>query len=73
MSGDTEPTLAHPVQENHASNGALPTEGGVEGSEPPRERRPIITNPEALSDPEYSDEDAPPVEEIAADEGKLSV
>ena len=33
------------------------------------ERRAVITNPEALSDPEYSDEDAPPVQEIDADEG----
>lgn len=32
----------------------------------------IITNPEALEDPDYSDEDAPPVEEIEADEGMLS-
>lgn len=29
----------------------------------------VLTNPEALSDPEYSDEDAPPPEEIEADEG----
>ena len=28
-----------------------------------------ITNPEAIEDPDYSDEDAPPVEEIEADEG----
>lgn len=33
------------------------------------EKKPIITNPEALSDPEYSDEDAPPVDVIDADEG----
>ena len=33
------------------------------------ERRAVITNPEALSDPEYSDEDAPLVEQIDADEG----
>lgn len=33
------------------------------------EKKALITNPEALSDPEYSDEDAPPVEQIAADEG----
>ena len=33
------------------------------------ERRPVLVNPEALSDPEYSDEDAPPPEEIDADEG----
>ncbi|KAI9782892.1 MAG: hypothetical protein M1835_003912 [Candelina submexicana] len=35
------------------------------------DRRPVITNPEALSDPEYSDEDAPPVQEIEADEDLL--
>ena len=29
----------------------------------------VLVNPEALSDPDYSDEDAPPVEEIDADEG----
>lgn len=28
-----------------------------------------LANPEALSDPDYSDEDAPPVDQIAADEG----
>ena len=36
------------------------------------ERRPVITNPEALEDPEYTDEDAPPVEEIDADEGMIA-
>ena len=36
-------------------------------------RRAIISNPEALSDPEYSDEEAPPVEQINADEGVLWV
>ena len=29
----------------------------------------VLANPEALSDPEYSDEDAPPAEQIDADEG----
>jgi hypothetical protein len=29
-----------------------------------------LANPEALSDPEYSDEDAPPPEKIEADEGE---
>lgn len=33
------------------------------------ERRALVTNAEILSDPEYSDEDAPPVMQIAADEG----
>jgi protein phosphatase 1 regulatory subunit 7 len=32
----------------------------------------VITNPEALEDSDYSDPEAPPVEEIDADEGKDS-
>lgn len=36
------------------------------------DRRAVITNAEILSDPEYSDEDAPPVEQIVADEGKYA-
>jgi protein phosphatase 1 regulatory subunit 7 len=36
------------------------------------EPKAIITNPEALEDSDYSDPDAPPVEEIDADEGKDS-
>lgn len=36
------------------------------------EKKASLLNPEALSDPEYSDDDAPPVEEIAADEGNES-
>lgn len=31
----------------------------------------VLSNPEALSDPDYSDEDAPPAGEIEADEGAL--
>lgn len=30
----------------------------------------MVTNAEILSDPEYSDEDAPPVDHINADEGQ---
>ena len=33
------------------------------------DRRAVVTNAEILSDPEYSDEDAPPVKQILADEG----
>lgn len=33
------------------------------------EPKAVITNPEALEDSDYSDPDAPPVEEIEADEG----
>lgn len=35
------------------------------------EKKAILANPAAFSDPEYSDEDAPPVEQIQADEGGL--
>ncbi|KAK0279408.1 protein phosphatase regulatory subunit Sds22 [Friedmanniomyces endolithicus] len=31
-----------------------------------------LANPEALSDPDYSDDDAPPVDQIEADEGTLA-
>lgn len=34
------------------------------------DKQAVITNATILSDPEYSDEDAPPVEQIGADEGK---
>lgn len=36
------------------------------------DKKAVITNAEVLSDPEYSDEDAPPVEQISADEGTFS-
>lgn len=34
------------------------------------EPKAVITNPEALEDSDYSDPEAPPVDEIDADEGK---
>ena len=34
------------------------------------DKKAVLANPEALSDPDYSDEDAPPVEQIDADEGQ---
>lgn len=33
------------------------------------DQKAVITNPEALEDSDYSDPEAPPVEEIDADEG----
>lgn len=33
------------------------------------DRKAVVTNAEILSDPEDSDKDAPPVEQISADEG----
>lgn len=34
------------------------------------EKKAIVTNAEILSDPDYSDQDAPSAEQIGADEGK---
>ena len=36
------------------------------------EKKTIHVNTDALSDPDFSDEDAPPVEQIDADEGTYS-
>jgi protein phosphatase 1 regulatory subunit 7 len=33
------------------------------------DRRAVVVNPEAVEDPDYSDEDAPPPEVVEADEG----
>lgn len=33
------------------------------------EKKAVVADADALSDPEHSDEDAPPVDEISADEG----
>lgn len=35
------------------------------------DRRAVITNPEALEDPDYSDDEAPPADTISADEGSF--
>ena len=37
------------------------------------DKKAVVTNAEILSDPAYSDEDAPPVEQISADEGMFSL
>lgn len=62
------------MKDRHGWDGKLRVGGaaaaGDEQQQPPKEA--IITNPEALEDPDYSDSDAPPVEEIQADEGALS-
>lgn len=35
------------------------------------DKKAVVTNAEILSDPEYSDDEAPPVDQIEADEGRL--
>lgn len=37
------------------------------------EKQAVLANPEALDDPEYSDEDGPPPEQIDADQGMLKL
>lgn len=37
------------------------------------DKKAVLANPGALSDPDYSDEGAPPVEQIDADEGKRAI
>lgn len=34
------------------------------------DKKAVVTNGEILSDPEYSDDEAPPVDQIDADEGR---
>lgn len=56
---------------NGTTNGATPRDSKGWDGKLRVERRAVVTNAEILSDPEYSDEDAPPVEQIDADEGRL--
>lgn len=35
-----------------------------------KEKKAVLANPEALEDSDYTDEDAPPVDQIDADEGQ---
>ncbi|KAF2144157.1 uncharacterized protein K452DRAFT_296389 [Aplosporella prunicola CBS 121167] len=80
---DTVPAPADPdsndvAQQQHTSTEA-DSAGGSGGARSKSgwdgklrvEKKPVIVNPEALSDPEYSDEDAPPTEQIEADEDLL--
>lgn len=67
----TQPTSSSP---DGTSSGALQSKSGWDGKlRVEKEKKAVLANPEALSDPDYSDEDAPPVDEIQADEGQLRV
>lgn len=52
------------------ANGSTPTDSKGWDGKLRVDRRAVVTNAEILSDPEYSDEDAPPVDQIDADEGE---
>ena len=60
--------MASPTS-NLPNNSALRDSRGWDGKLRVKKRA-VITNTEALSDPENSDEDALPVEQIEADEGR---
>ena len=60
-----------PPGSEHAGNGTTPVNSKGWDGKLRVERKAVVTNAEVLSDPEYSDEDAPPVEQISADEGRL--
>jgi protein phosphatase 1 regulatory subunit 7 len=52
------------------SNGLQSHKSGWDGKlRLDKNKKAILANPEALTDAEYSDEDAPPVDQIEADEG----
>lgn len=67
-------------QASETSAGLPTTNGPTNGSPPPNssgwdgklrvDKKVVLSNAEVLSDPDYSDEDAPPVEQIDADEGQ---
>lgn len=69
MSGD-EPVVGGSPQIGRAtSNSTTPqSKSGWDGKLRVNKQA-TLANPEALSDPDYSDEDAPPVDQIDADEG----
>ncbi|KAK5047562.1 hypothetical protein LTR84_006659 [Exophiala bonariae] len=61
-----------PAQDSHpSSNGPLVSSNGWDGKLRMPPRNAVLTNPEILSDPDYSDPDAPPVDQIEADEDLL--
>ncbi|KLJ12723.1 hypothetical protein EMPG_12278 [Blastomyces silverae] len=66
------PTRSPPANDEiEDSNAAMKDSKGWDGKLRV-ERHAVLTNPEALEDPDYSDENAPPLEEIEADEDLLS-
>jgi protein phosphatase 1 regulatory subunit 7 len=60
-----------PSLSKQTSNGPLVSSSGWDGKLRMAPKTAVLTNPEALSDPEYSDPEAPPAEQIEADEDLL--
>jgi protein phosphatase 1 regulatory subunit 7 len=53
------------------SNGSKPRDSNGWDGKLRTEKKAVLANAEALSDSEFSDENAPPVEQIEADEGRF--
>ncbi|TIA45635.1 L domain-like protein [Aureobasidium pullulans] len=70
--GAEQATAAEPSASPAKSNGIQSNKSGWDGKlRLDKNKKAVLANPEALSDPEYSDEDAPPVAQIEADEDLL--
>ena len=73
MSGDDAATNGSPQTNGTSSKASTPqSKSGWDGKLRVNKQA-TLANPEALSDPDYSDEDAPPVDQINADEGVLDI
>jgi protein phosphatase 1 regulatory subunit 7 len=72
---DKHAHIALPPEHSSSQNGAvsapLTNSNGWDGKLRMAPRSAVLANPEVLSDPDYSDPDAPPVDQIEADENLL--
>ena len=68
IDGDSNPQPS--TDGSNPRNGSNPRDSNGRDGKLRVGKRPEITNAEILSDPDYSDEDAPPVEKIDADDGR---
>lgn len=59
------------TKQTSSSSAPLTNSSGWDGKLRMPPRNAVLANPEVLSDPDYSDPDAPPVDQIAADEDLL--
>ena len=67
FTADNDSSVQHPS----TTNGASPRDSNGWDGKLRVGRRAKVIDAEILSDPEYSDEEAPPVEQINADDGML--
>lgn len=71
MSATDPPDASAPDSDSLAKVSTLRDSKGWDGKLRHPSKQAVLSNPEALTDPDYSDEDAPPVEQIDADEDLL--